>query len=455
MSSIQVAFGGRILQRYHKLIGQFLLFAFLVGYWLYAWQLERITYEQVPPNLWNQIVTSYPLFSVAGPFVLFLIELFSPRVLRHLIPIFVGFWMARITVNRFLESFYDLADQSAAKSLLSRLMNLGPPNRFLGSLGHENTTTSIRQNSQLRVGGPGFILVTPGSAMLTELNGHVIQVYGPDSHALSRFESPRAVLDLRPQERTSEEIDMVTSDGIDITVTIRITFQIDSFGQPPTKEQPYPFNNVAARNAMYAETNMSEGQLAEWDELTLEVAVSELTRIVNESRLDELLTFEKHGIHPHPQMSSELRQRVRKIMQQHGVEIRDIQLGRFDLPDPVVHETIRYWQSYWERKRRNDIEQEEETAETLALANKQAKARIAALIARELHRVQRQGMGVRRRPEVALRLINELVRSLDQLDGQTEITTPIYSRLSTLKRRLQSDKADLLDEEDLPKLTDG
>ena len=455
MNSIQGVFGSRVLQKHHKLLGQLLLVIFVIGYWLYVWQLERLTYEQTPPNLWNQIVASYPLFSLMAPFVLFLIELFSPRVLRHLIPLIFGFWMARIAVNRFLESFYDLSDQTMAKSLLGRLMNLGSPTLSLGSVGHEQETPSLRQNPQLRVGGPGFIHVTPGSAVLTELNGHVVRVVGPDSHAIGRFESPRAVLDLRPQERKSEEIDIVTSDGIDLTATIRITFQVDSSGQPPTREQLYPFNNVAARQTAYAETNLSEGRIAEWDDLTLQIAISELTRLVTESRLDELINIEKQGIYPHPRIKSELERRVREIVLQHGVEIREIHLGRFELPDPVVHQTIRYWQTFWKQKRRSDFEQDLPGPETIQLAEQQAKARLVETIATELHRVQRQGMGVGHRREVALRMISELERILAELDDQTPIASPVIARLATLKRRLQSDRAKFPDQNDLPKLTDG
>jgi hypothetical protein len=455
MNSIQGVFGSRVLQRHHKLLGQLLLIIFVLGYWLYAWQLERLSYEQTPPNLWNQIVVSYPLFSVLGPVILFLLEHFSPRVLRHLIPLVFGFWVARTAVNRFLESFYDLSNPAMAKSLLSRLMNLGPPNRSLGSLGHEQETPSLRQNPQLRVGGPGIIHVTPGSAILTELNGHVVQVFGPDSHAIGRFESPRAVLDLRPQERKSEEIEIVTSDGIALRATISIKFQVDSSGQPPTREQPYPFNNVAARQTAYAETNLSEGQIAEWDDLTLQIATSELARLVTESRLDELINIERQGIYPHPRIKSELERRVREIMLQHGVEIRDIHLGRFELPDPVVHQTIRYWQTFWKQKRRSDFEQDVPTLETIELAEQQAKARLVETIATELHRVQRQGMGVGHRREVALRMISELERTLAELDDQTPLSSTVLARLATLKRRLQSNKAELTDQDDFPKLTDG
>jgi hypothetical protein len=142
-------------------------------------------------------------------------------------------------------------------------------------------------------------------------------------------------------------------------------------------------------------------------------------------------------------------------MRQHGVEIRDIHLGRFELPDPVVHQTIRYWQTFWERKRRSDFEQDVPSAETVFLAEQQAKARLIETIAAELHRVQRQGMGVQHRREVALRMISDLERTLAELDDQTPILPSVLARLSTLKRRLQSVNAGLPDQGDLPKLTDG
>ncbi len=93
--------------------------------------------------------------------------------------------------------------------------------------------------------------------------------------------------------------------------------------------------------------------------------------------------------------------------------------------------------------------------ETVELAEQQAKARLVETIATELHRVQRQNMGVHHRREVALRMISELENTLSELDDQTQIPPFVLARLSTLKRRLQSDKAELSNQDDLPKLTDG
>jgi hypothetical protein len=349
MSEVSGA-GAKGTRNYNKAFSLIFMFILLLGYWLYVWQFERINLTQVPPSWWSVFVDRYPLFQILSRFFLSLLELLSPRVLRHFIPVILGGYLARISISRFLESFYDLPDHSAANSLLSRLLAWGAPNRPVGSISHREFNEQFERNPQLRVGGPGSLFVNQGTVALTEKNGHFIRTLSPGSHMLGRFEYPAAALDVRPQEREATDVKMFTSDGIDLTADVSVTFQIDRGGQEPSREQPFPFDPIAARKAAYSMINYSKERDLTWDTITLLITTSELRNLVAESRLDELIRARPSGLHPHPRLKRAMEQRARLIMRNDGVEIRDSRLGRFDLPELVVQQNIHFWRTQWEKQ---------------------------------------------------------------------------------------------------------
>ena len=111
----------------NRRLSRLFLVIFVVGYWIFVWQLEQINLSQTPWMLWERFVSIYPLLGLFTPAILLLSELFAPRVLRHFIPLIAGWWLAREAIARLLESFYDLPDTAAAKSLLSRLLSAQAP----------------------------------------------------------------------------------------------------------------------------------------------------------------------------------------------------------------------------------------------------------------------------------------------------------------------------------------
>ncbi len=337
-------------QAYNKTVSQIFMLIFFLGYWLYVWQFERVNYSTTPPEWWIGIINRYPLFEIISRFFLSVLELFSPRVLRHFIPLVTGLYLARVAISRFLESFYDLADQPAAKSLLNRLLARGIPSTSIGSLNHQNFKEQLKSNTQLHVGGPGYLYIESGAAAITEHNGRFKRVLSSGNHALARFEYPVAVVDIRPQERDIPNIRMMTSGGIDLTVDVSVIFQIGRDGRQPSKQQQFPFDHDSARKAAYAETIIDGGNEIAWDTITMFATAAELRKLVAESQLDDLIHTRQSGIHPHPQLKRAMTQRLKPVLREIGVEILESQLGRFELPPPVVQKNINYWQNQWENQ---------------------------------------------------------------------------------------------------------
>jgi hypothetical protein len=128
----------------------------------------------------------------------------------------------------------------------------------------------------LMVGGPGRVEIEADNAIVTELNGRFRRVLGPGKHSLARFERVHAILDLRLQERLQTAVKIVTRDGIELETELGITFRIKQGETAPTKTNPFPFDETAARQAAYTQTALAGGGANNWQAQALTTAVSKL-----------------------------------------------------------------------------------------------------------------------------------------------------------------------------------
>lgn len=409
----------------NRQLSRLFLVLFFVGYWIFVWQLEQIEVVQTPGMLWERFVSIYPLMGIFTPVVLLLLELFSPRVLRQFIPLAAGWWLAREAIARLLESFYDLPDTAGAKSLLGRLLSAQAPAMTV-KVRREQFEVDRRQNPLLNIGGPGFIAVSPGDAVVTEHNGRFRRVLGPGVHALDRFEYVSGVADLRPQERKSDGATMTTSDGIELSVEVSVKFQIISGEEKPSKRQPYPYEDGAVRKAAYAVMNVGDGKLESWESLVLGFTLRKLRDIIAEVTLDDIVFSNEPGIHVHQRLEAETRRRTQPVAREYGVEVTETRLGRLELPASVNDQHIEYWRSYWDGQRMiRAAEGKAKEIEDSEAARAEAEAIMIQAIAEGLQRVQRTGKDVKSKEIIALRFIE----AMESLAHQSEQVLPLPQRL--------------------------
>lgn len=108
---------------------------FIAVFWLFlAMRLQEVDLNQ-PPAWWLAQVESFPLLAfVPTPFVTFISELLSWRVLRHvLIPTLLGWWLAGEAAAGFVHSFYNFSSRAAAADFLGRLQSHGRAKSVPGS----------------------------------------------------------------------------------------------------------------------------------------------------------------------------------------------------------------------------------------------------------------------------------------------------------------------------------
>lgn len=388
-----------------------LVLLFLLAlYWLLVSSLERVDLSATLADWWQAIV---PL--PMPQFVVGLIEIIHPRVLRHFIPVLVGWSLAYEAAVSLVRVLYDLPDRPAARRFLSRLLSSGLGVRPV--LLDSQTLAAERENSVLlRVGGPGLVAIKNGNVAVTELNGRFSRVLGPGVHNLGRLEYVRAVLDLRRQTRSAEDVAATTKDGIAVQASVSVTFRLSTGGETSTRSQPYPYDEEAIRLAAYAETVGEEGKVTTWDQIPLGRARGILAGIIaSKYRLDEVLFPSTPASEPYYDIRQELMRKLRASLAEVGIELITVHIGRLELPDTVSQQYVEYWQAHWKsRMRLNLAEGFANAVEEKEIARAEAEVTMIQAIIEGVRRAQYSGSPAAMREIIALRLIEALEKMARQ-----------------------------------------
>ncbi len=421
------------------LIGMWIL---LILYWfLMAW-LERVDGEIVVTTLLARFFPNDPIQVPALPnAVWFVLEMFHWRVLRHFIPVIIGWWLAVEASVTFIQLFYDCPDRGTARDFLRRQRRrTGPASGYLYSVTPDTIGTLKEDHVLLRAGGPVQVAVPTYCAAVSEVNGRFLRVIGPGVHNLSHFEYIQAVLDLNRQTRASSDIPLITREGITVTADIHVVFRIDPGEDAPTESRPYPYDKEAVRKAAYAGGVLGNGAVSTWDQAPISRVKGALSKTVNQYGLDQLIAPHDRAGDFHKAIQDEVLRTARAALKKEGVLLERIHISRFNPPEKVSEQYVNYWLA---KSRREDA---------LADANGVASVVHEAEIARaeaDIMMLQAIVEGVRRARLdsgsssgylLALRLVETLERVVAQAqgDGSQEGSSGrlLIPQLALLKQQL-------------------
>ena len=120
----------------------------------------------------------------------------------------------------------DLDRKEALKFLKSLYFGLNYPVMVVGG-GQSQTTREGGPGGFLqKVGGPGLIFVNYGYAAVLECGGKYTRVVKGGARFLELYESPRAIVDLRRQQKTLQVSKVYTRDGVPLDIELRLWYQI-------------------------------------------------------------------------------------------------------------------------------------------------------------------------------------------------------------------------------------
>lgn len=419
-----------------------IVFMFILGYWGFARFFEQIDLSNTIP-FWFQGEALPALFHFAR-------ELFHWRVLRHFVPVVAGWWLAYQATLGIVRVLYDLPDGATARRFLSQLIYAGSASSAAPvTLTNELLRERRDQFVVLRIGGPGWVKIRNGYVAVTEYNGQIYRILGTGRHYLGPFEYVHDVLDLRVQERIAENVLLTSKDGIPVTATLTIQFRIATSDEPPTRLDPYPFDEAAVKIAAYSQKLRPDGTLSRWDDAPLALAEDHLIRIFSKHMVDTILVppgSENQTLSSVPLVSirNELTTRLRENLQQRGIELVDVQISQIVLPDDVTQQYIKYWQSDSDTRIRLSLADGEARAlEEMELADAEAEMTMIRAILEGVHRARQSGNGANMRDVVALRLIEALEKMARQSQQVVQLpnSQQIIAQIDSFRTQLSDANA--------------
>ena len=407
----------------------FFLFFLLICYWLFVWQMERIDLEgyQLPYS----IVLPLPQFVVS------FMTLFLPRVLRHFLPIVLGFLLAYEMASNVLFYLYDLPDHGEARRFLNHLRSPGRSGGNAFTITPQTLEKQRRESARLRAGGPGRVNIPVGHVATTELNGRYFRTIVAGSHVLNSFEYVKAILDLRPQERNHFKVRLQSREGLEVTTDASVTFRISTGGAPATPRQPYPFDADAARKLAYAEINLPEDRVANWEGSALGTVVGILGKIVAAFSIDELLQDSQTEIGSHLTIRRQVEREARTKLSDQGIDLQRVRIGRFRFPEDVTSQHVESWSAFWDTQTElTRVDGEAVAIEEMEIARAEAEMEMIQAIVAGVQQAKQQGYGGTESVVVAMRLIEALEKLARQ--SQTDISLPdeMLPQLQSLHQQL-------------------
>ena len=396
-------------------------------YWFFAWKMERIDLAQY------QLPYPLPL----PQFLINIMTFFLPRVLRHFIPVLLGWLLAYEVAANLLFYLYDLPDHSSARSFLFRLRSPGRSGGNSVTVTPQTLERQREESARIRAGGPGRFKIPVGHAAVTEHNGRYYRTLDAGSHLLDNFEHIHAVLDLRPQHRNNLEVLLQSREGLDVTADVSVTFRISTGSSPVTPQQPYPYDPIAVRKLAYSQINLPENRVGSWEGSALGTVTGILRKTVMAFSLDELLQDTQTEIGAHLTIRRQVEREARDKLHSQGIDLQRVRIGRFGFLDDVTSQHIAYWSTYWDSQAELAKADGEAIAlEEMEIARAEAEMEMIKAIAGGVQQARQQGNGGTESVIVALRLIEALERLA--LQSQTDVTLPdqMLNQLQVLHQQL-------------------
>lgn len=255
----------------------------LTAYWFGL--ATAADYPRVVSTEWlNRVV--FPVNVVID----FITSFAAPQLLRHLIPLVGGVYLALRLAVSFLVDLQELGSQAiASRYLLAALFGIGHDRLRIS----QGDMQDLDQGSPLvKIGGPGYLDIMLGFAAVTEDRAGHPHVYGPQHRRFIRgFERLRDVVDLRDQLRQVASVRAMTADGIEVRARdVQMVFRVYGGEQERNLQAPYPYTEEAVRRLVYAQP-VSDAGPRRWTGGLDRIVTEQVRTFVGSLRLDQMLAM--------------------------------------------------------------------------------------------------------------------------------------------------------------------
>lgn len=261
-----------------------LLLLALGAYWLLVAFLAD--FPRVLPEAWL-LEMVFPLNIILD----LVSSLFAPQVLIYLVPVLAGLWLGLRLAAHYVADLFELESPAIAEQYLrGAVFGLGYDSLHVA----QSEVDKLNKHSPLlRIGGPGYLQVHLGYAVVMESAAGKPRVYGPEQRRyIEGFERLRDVIDLRDQLREMDQVRAVTADGIEVQARdVQMMFRVYGGGHERSLATPYPYTEGAIRRLVYGRP-VAEAGTTSWTEGLEQLAISEIRSFVGSLTLESFLALQ-------------------------------------------------------------------------------------------------------------------------------------------------------------------
>ena len=298
----------------------------------------------------------------------FLVRLFF----SILIPVIIAGVYIRVLGGQsdtLIREFYHLPEDYDLSSLIKRkLLGVIPLPKPLKKL-LKYPFITLREANDLDeshwaywFGGPASLVIYDGVAVYLERGNVFSRVLGPGlpMPVLERYETIKAVIDLRPQIREAE-VETWTKDGIAVKFKVRAEIQVAASDEAKKHSVVleegggkvnlvYPFDAervkiVVERTAVRYNAETKDLTESAWDSAAMGTITGKIKAHIAGQSIDELLLDDESS----PQILSffvddELTDKIRQGLEVAGSQLLSLQVVQFSpVDDEISDELIKYW----------------------------------------------------------------------------------------------------------------
>lgn len=268
--------------------------------------------------------------------------------IRLLLAPVIAFGLVLIAGAYFIKDVYALPQlRMGLRYVITSMFGLDYPRLIID--GGKKQLKEGELNLLDKVGGPGYVIVKPGNAVLFNRLRRPSGVGITRSVFLRRFETIGMIVNLDEQHHHEDQIGPITTqDGIKVMLQdVNYRYRVVSPTQR-TLENPYPFDLDAIRK-MAANRTVGSSGVSTWRQTVNGMIRSALTNYINSHTIDFLTAPREGEQDPRQDMRQTMMgERNLEALRNVGTELLWIDVGHIDiLGTEVDEERVNFWAADW------------------------------------------------------------------------------------------------------------
>ncbi len=282
-----------------------------------------------------------------------LVGLFTPAALRYIMVPLLALVLALIIGARYVQDIYQINSyRLAVRYLLASLFGISYPMLVI-----EDGKRKIRRDEENLldiIGGPGYVVIRPGSVVLFEHLDNPSGVRADGMHFITRFETIKEIASLQDQHAYIDRVRAVTKDGVtvsarDVHYRYRLYASRRLSGEASRSVQvPYPYSAQAVFNMAYRRAVRAEG-LSTWPAVVKLLFEGEIQGFIRQNQVDQVTAPRQADADPRGDIQKlyqtpNFRERLRAV----GAELLWYGIGHIEIETPgITEQRISTWQAGW------------------------------------------------------------------------------------------------------------